>query len=84
MRLLDLVLDGIIFLLYIKGPVSVVQLCTCCTVVEMQCFCWEYVDFNKYSLQLCLCRYVFVANEVYCHEANSATQNFKLLFPVFG
>jgi hypothetical protein len=47
-RLLDLVLDGIFFVLYIMGPESVVQLCT---VMEMSCLCLEYVDVNKCTLQ---------------------------------
>ena len=60
MRLLDLVLDGNFFVLYFMGPESVVQLCTCCTVVEMSCFCLEYVDVNKCTVQFCVYRYVFV------------------------
>ena len=83
MRLLDLVLDGIFFVVYIMGSEIVEQLCTCCTVVEMSCFCLEYVDVNKCNLQFCLCRYVSVANGAYCCEANPSAQNFKLFFPVF-
>ena len=47
----------------------------------MSCFCLEYVDVNKCTLQFCSHSYVFVANDVYCCEANPTTQNFKF-FPL--
>lgn len=59
------------------------QMCTCCTGMEMWCFGLECVDVTKVCFAVGLNGYAFIANKVYCCEADYATQNLKLFLPCF-